>query len=98
MGLGWHGHRVGTSLDCRHSFTDVLTLPGSLLLTFTCCLVAKSGPILCDPMDCSPPGSSAHGIPQARILEWVAISFSMGSSQPRDGTNVSCLDRRILYC
>ena len=38
----------GTSLDRRHSFTDVLTLPGSLRLTFTCCLVAKSGPILCD--------------------------------------------------
>ena len=38
----------------------------------------------CDPMDCSPPGSSVHGILQARILEWVAISFSRGSSQPRD--------------
>ena len=46
---------------------------------------------LCDPMDCSPPGSSIHGISQARILEWVAISFSGGSSQPRDGT-------RLLYC
>ena len=39
---------------------------------------------LCDPMDCSPPGSSVHGIFQARILEWVAISFSRGFSQPRD--------------
>ena len=39
---------------------------------------------LCDPMDCSLPGSSIHGIFQARILEWVAISFSRGSSQPRD--------------
>ena len=38
---------------------------------------------LCDPMDCSPPGSSAHGILQARILKWVAIPFSRGSSQPR---------------
>ena len=38
---------------------------------------------LCDPVDCSPPGSSIHGILQARILEWVAISFSRGSSQPR---------------
>ena len=35
---------------------------------------------LCDPMDCNPPGSSVHGIPQARILEWVAIAFSRGSS------------------
>ena len=41
------------------------------------------------PMDCSPPGSSVHGIFQARILEWVAISFSRGSSQPRDQTRVS---------
>ena len=41
------------------------------------------------PMDCSPPGSSVHGILQAIILEWVAISFSRGSSQPRDRTQVS---------
>ena len=45
--------------------------------------------LLCDPMDCSPPGSSVHGISQARILKWVAISFSRGSSQPRDRTHVS---------
>ena len=43
-------------------------------------LVAQSCPTLCDPMDCSPPGSSVHGILQARILEWVAIPFSRGSS------------------
>ena len=43
-----------------------------------------SCPILCDPVDCSPPGSSVHGILQARILEWVAVSFSRGSSPPRD--------------
>ena len=41
-------------------------------------------------MDCSPLGSSVHGISQARMLEWVAISFSGGSSQPRDQTHVSC--------
>ena len=46
-------------------------------------------PSLCDPVDCSPPGSSTHGILQARILEWVAISSSRGSSQPRDRTQVS---------
>ena len=45
-------------------------------------------------MDCSPPGSSVHGILQARILEWVAISFSKGSSRPRDQTQVSCLRGR----
>ena len=46
--------------------------------------VAQSCPTLCDPMDCSLPGFSVHGIFQARILEWVAISFSRRSSQPRD--------------
>ena len=46
---------------------------------------------LCDPMDCSPPGSSVHGILQARTLEGVAISSSRGSSQPRDWTRVSCI-------
>ena len=51
-------------------------------------------------MDCSPPGSSIHGILQARIPEWVAVSFSRGSSQPRDRTRVSCVScigRQILY-
>ena len=48
---------------------------------------------LCNPMDCSPPGSSVHVILQARILEWVAISFSRGSSPPRDRTCVSCIGR-----
>ena len=46
---------------------------------------------LCNPMDCSLPGSSVHGILQARILEWVAISFSRGSSRPRDRTWASCI-------
>ena len=51
--------------------------------------VAQSCPTLCDPVDCSPQGSSFHGILQARILEWVAISFSRGSSRPRNQTQVS---------
>ena len=59
-------------------------------------LVALSCPTLCDPMDCSLPGSSVHGILQARILEWVAISFSRGSSQPRDWTLVSRLQADLL--
>ena len=46
--------------------------------------VTQSSLTLCDPMDCSPPGSSIHGILQAKILEWVVISFSKGSSQPKD--------------
>ena len=48
-------------------------------------------------MNCSLPGSSVHGISQARILEWVAISFSRGSSLPRDQTHVSCIGRQIIY-
>ena len=51
--------------------------------------VAQSCPTLCDPMDCSLPGSSVHGIFQAIVLEWIAISFSRGSSQPRGQTRVS---------
>ena len=62
-----------------------------------CCLVTKSCPTLCNPTDCSSLGSSVRGILQARILEWAAISFSRGSSQPRDRTCVSCIGRWILY-
>jgi hypothetical protein len=54
-----------------------------------------------DPLDCSPPGSSVRGIFQARILEWVAMSSSRGSPQPRDRSRVSCISgtgRLILYC
>ena len=51
----------------------------------------------CKPIDCSPPGSSVHGIFQARTLEWVTISFSRGSSWPRNHTHISCSVRQILY-
>ena len=54
----------------------------------------QSCPTLCDPMECSPPGSSLHGILQARVLEWVAISFSRGSSRPKDRTQVSRIPGR----
>ena len=54
-------------------------------------LVAQSCLTLCDPMDCSLPGPSVHGILQARILEWVAMPFSRESSQPRDQTQVSLI-------
>ena len=62
-----------------------------LLFFIVVVLVAESCRTLCDPMDCSPPGFSVHGILQARILEWVAISFSRVSSWPRDWTRVSCI-------
>ena len=58
--------------------------------------VAQSCPTLCDPMDSSLPDSAIHGIFQARILEWAAISFSRGSSQPRDQTRVSCIADRYF--
>ena len=63
-------------------------------LATSCYLVIK----LCQmtPMDYSPPGSSVHGISQARILEWVSISFSRGSSQPRDRTHIFFIGRQIL--
>ena len=58
--------------------------------------VARSCPTLCDPVDGSLPGSAVHGIFQARILEWAAISFSRGSSQPRDRTRGSCIADRCF--
>ena len=60
------------------------------------CIHAQSCPTLCNPMDCSPPGSSVHGIFQARILIWAAISFSRGSSQPQEWTPVSWIAGRFL--
>ena len=65
---------------------------GNLLVTQSCLTLCMS-----DPLDYSPPGSSDHGISQARILEWVAIPFSRGSSRPRDQTHISCTSRQILY-
>ena len=56
--------------------------------------LAQSCPTLLDPMDCSLPRSSVHGIFQARVLEWVAISFSRGSPQPRNRTQASHIVRR----
>ena len=84
-----------------------------LLIPVTICfcyLVTKSCLILCDPMHCSLPGSSVHGILQMRILEWVAISSSRGSSRPRDSnpslllwqadslplSHVSCMHAKLL--
>ena len=55
--------------------------------------IAQSCPTVCGPVDCSLPGSTVHGIIQERILEWVAISYSRGSSPPRDGTQVSYVSR-----
>ena len=97
----WHRK----SSTWRISFQTVQLLPWAwLAVDFTVemlrlCSVAQ----LCltlPPSELSPPGSSLHGISQARVLEWVAISFSRGSSWPRDWTHiscVSCIGRQIIY-
>ena len=65
--------------------------------TYWLCVCAQLCPTLCDSVDCSPPVSSVCGIFQGRIPEWVAISYSRGSSQLRDRTRVSCIGWQILY-
>ena len=72
----------------------------SAVLFSACMLLFQLSPTLCDPKDCSLPGSSVHGIFQAIILEQFTISFSRGSSQLRARTcffYVSCIDRKVLY-
>ena len=75
--------------------TQMLTMvsgQGEWFQSVLCCAKAlQSCPTLCNPMDCSPSGYSVHGILHSRILEWVAILSSRGSSQPRDRTRVSCI-------
>ena len=69
-------------------------------LLWVCAKSFQSCPTLFDPVDCRLPGSSVHGILQARRMEWVAISSTRGSSQPRYWTcisNVSCIGRQVLY-
>ena len=88
---------------CTHYFTRPLTrqfkqrlishgflvVPQCPIPLLACVLAPQLCPTLCNPTNCSPPGSSVHGILQARTLGWVTISFSRGSSQLRDGTRVS---------
>ena len=70
-----------------------------LSLTFSVCVLGRVQ-LFCSPTDCSPPGSSAHGISQTRLLEWVAISSSRWSSWPKDRTYISCVSctgRQVVY-
>ena len=76
-----------TWLSDQHTHVD---------LKYSCVCISRSVMSDCDPMDCSPPGSSAHGILQARILEWVAMPFTRGSSQSRDQTRVSSIAGRFF--
>ena len=80
-----------TSCTAGRLFTVWVTREACVL-----CLVTQSCLTLHDPMDCSPPGSSVHGILQSRILEWIAISLSRGYSWPRDPTQVSCIIGRFF--
>ena len=85
-------------LGCVSFRTQLKITFSSLVLI--CAKSFQSCPALCDPMDCSSPGSAVHGSLQARILEWVAMLSSRGSSRPRDQTHVSyisCTDRWVLY-
>ena len=81
---------LSTPKDC-YIYTDT-----EYSHTYVPYCIAQSCVTLCDPMDYSPPDSSVHGISQARILEWVAIPFCKGSSQPREQTWVSCIAGRFF--
>ena len=93
-------------LDSRPRMPFIARFPatgGSSLrthITFRCHVCVCVCSVVSEPMDCSLPGFSVHGIFQARILEWVAISYSRGSPRPRDRTHVSCVScigRQVLY-
>ena len=86
-------HTVGFFPLCWRSALCIASCPLPSLWGVHGCV--PSCLTLCDPMDCNPPGSSVHGILQARILEWVAMASSRGSSWPRDQTHVSCVGRWI---
>ena len=79
-------HRVG------HDWSDLAAAAAYI------CLVAQLCPTLWDPMDCSPPASSVHGILQARVLEWASMPSSRGSSQPRNHIRVSCITGGLFTC
>ena len=100
-----HSSRLGSLLvsyilwawKCVHLCTDKYP---SLWFEFMCAKWLQSCLTVCDSTDCSPPGSSVHGILQARILEWVTMPSSRGSSWARDGNRisyVSCTDQQVLY-
>ena len=95
FGFNLLDHRWPISLKLRSDRMDP-SFKYILLLGEILSEVAQSCPTLCDPMDCSLPSSSVRGIFQAIVLEWIAISFSRGSSRPRDWTRVShIVDRRF---
>ena len=88
----WLQHKLARACPCRDKVLSRTRLAHQRILSE----VAQSCPTLCNPMDCNLPGSSIHGIFQARVLEWVPISFSRGSSRPRDQTHVSHIAGRCF--
>ena len=98
-------HTEGTRVNSNNTRDDTCKSPRREPDVCVCvcvcvCVRARSCLTLPDPMNCSAPGSTVHGVVQARILEWVAISSSRGSSKPRDQTRISfisCVGRWILY-
>ena len=99
--LDFQLHRSSLSFCCLPVCSHVSSLERTPVI-FDCVVfkLLQPCPTLCSPMDCSPPGSSVHGILLARILKWVAIPSSRESSQPRDRTQVSqvsCIGRQVLY-
>ena len=92
------GSKITVDGDCSHEIKRCLLLGRKAMINLESeSEVAQSCLTVCDPVDCSLPGSSVHGVLQARILEWVAFSFSRGSSRPRDQTHVSCLLRLLHW-
>ena len=105
LGCSWAGQDEST--HCRGMLNLELTQPMSHLRDaaldnvpgYDRCMMSVRGTqegtvarsCLCNPMGCTPPGFPVHWIPQARVLEWVAIPFSRGSSRPGDGTRISCV-------
>ena len=99
MGYSLWGHKESDMGEHTHTHIYIYTFSS---VQSNVCVRVCAHPCLtfCDLTDCSPPGSSLHGIFQARILEWVVVFFSRESSQPRGQTQVSyvsCIGRRILY-
>ena len=95
----YHECKTGNWVSLKSMFDQLNPQITLHLFSHTCCfcLVTKLCLTLCNHMGCSPPGSSVHGISQARILEWVNIFSSRGSSWPRDWTCVPCISTLILY-
>ena len=90
------GHSDLVKVTLSRSKRVLIWSSGSSHCDALCAKLLQSCPTLCDPLDCSPPGSSVHGISQARILEWVATLSSRGSSWPRNWSLVSLIEGRFF--